>query len=86
MLQDITIGQYFPGESIVHRFDPRLKIITMIFFIISLFFINTSNSLEIKSMLESKFPNKFLISSISKVKFSVTLFIISPIIFSIHFC
>ncbi|EFA90618.1 energy-coupling factor transporter transmembrane component T family protein [Peptoniphilus lacrimalis] len=41
MFKDITIGQYFPGESIVHRFDPRLKIITMIFFIISLFFINT---------------------------------------------
>lgn len=41
MFKDITIGQYFLGESIVHRFDPRLKIITMIFFIISLFFINT---------------------------------------------
>lgn len=41
MFKDVTIGQYFPGESIVHRFDPRLKIITMIFFIISLFFINT---------------------------------------------
>lgn len=41
MFKDITIGQYFPGESIVHRFDPRLKIITMIFFVISLFFINT---------------------------------------------
>lgn len=37
MLKDITLGQYFPGDSIVHRFDPRLKIITMILFIISLF-------------------------------------------------
>ena len=41
MFKDITIGQYFPGESIVHKFDPRLKIITMIFFIITLFFIST---------------------------------------------
>lgn len=41
MFKDITIGQYFPGESIVHKYDPRLKIITMIIFIISLFFINT---------------------------------------------
>lgn len=41
MFKDITIGQYFPGESIVHKFDPRLKIITMIFFIVALFFIKT---------------------------------------------
>ena len=41
MFKDITIGQYFPGESIVHKFDPRLKIVTMIFFIITLFFIST---------------------------------------------
>ncbi|WP_071027741.1 energy-coupling factor transporter transmembrane component T family protein [Peptoniphilus raoultii] len=41
MFKDITIGQYFPGESIVHKFDPRLKIITMIFFIVTLFFIKT---------------------------------------------
>ena len=28
MLRDITIGQYFPGDSIIHRLDPRFKIIT----------------------------------------------------------
>lgn len=40
MFKDITIGQYFPGESIIHKYDPRLKIITMVLFIISLFFID----------------------------------------------
>lgn len=37
MLRDITIGQHFPGSSIVHRMDPRLKIILTICYIIVLF-------------------------------------------------
>lgn len=37
MLKDITLGQYFPGESIVHRTDPRVKICLITAFIISLF-------------------------------------------------
>ncbi|KXO14784.1 energy-coupling factor transporter transmembrane protein EcfT [Peptoniphilus sp. GNH] len=41
MLKDITIGQYFPSNSIVHKFDPRMKIIVMLIFIISLFFIDS---------------------------------------------
>ena len=41
MLKDITIGQYFPGNTIVHRLDPRVKIIIISLFIASLFFINS---------------------------------------------
>lgn len=41
MFKDITIGQYFPGESAVHKYDPKLKMITMILFISSLFFIKS---------------------------------------------
>lgn len=37
MLKDITIGQYFPGETIIHKLDPRVKIILTFVFIISLF-------------------------------------------------
>ncbi len=37
MLKDITIGQYFPGKSIIHRLDPRFKIIITAFFITMLF-------------------------------------------------
>lgn len=40
MIKDITIGQYFPGQTIIHRLDPRVKIIISFAFIISLFFIN----------------------------------------------
>lgn len=41
MLKDLTVGQFYPGNSIIHKLDPRLKIIIMIGFIISIFFINT---------------------------------------------
>ena len=37
MLRDITIGQHFPGSSLVHRFDPRLKILLTILYIVLLF-------------------------------------------------
>ncbi|MBZ4670206.1 MAG: ABC-type cobalt transport system, permease component CbiQ and related transporter [Oscillospiraceae bacterium] len=37
MLKDITIGQYFPGKSFVHRLDPRFKIIITAFYITLLF-------------------------------------------------
>ena len=37
MLKDITIGQYFPGNSIIHRLDPRFKLVITLLFIIMLF-------------------------------------------------
>ena len=37
MLRDITIGQHFPGNSLVHRFDPRLKLVLTIVYIVLLF-------------------------------------------------
>lgn len=40
MIKDITIGQYLPGESFVHKLDPRTKIIISILFIASLFVVN----------------------------------------------
>ena len=37
MLRDITIGQHFPGNSLVHKFDPRMKLVLTIVYIILLF-------------------------------------------------
>ena len=39
MLNDITLGQYFPGDSAIHRMDPRTKLILTIAYIVSVFFI-----------------------------------------------
>ena len=43
MIKDITIGQYIPGESFVHKLDPRLKILISLLFIIDLFLVNNFN-------------------------------------------
>lgn len=40
MLRDITLGQYYPGKSWVHRLDPRIKIIATLLFIIELFIVD----------------------------------------------
>ena len=37
MLKDITLGQYFPGNTIVHRLDPRTKLLMTLLYIVTLF-------------------------------------------------
>jgi energy-coupling factor transport system permease protein len=37
MLKDITLGQYFPGKSFIHRLDPRTKLIVLVVYIVALF-------------------------------------------------
>ena len=37
MIRDITIGQYYPAKSVVHRLDPRVKLICTLLYLISLF-------------------------------------------------
>ena len=36
MIRDITIGQYYPAQSPIHRLDPRVKIVCTLIFLISL--------------------------------------------------
>ncbi|EOD01023.1 energy-coupling factor transporter transmembrane component T family protein [Caldisalinibacter kiritimatiensis] len=60
MLKDITIGQYFPGETIIHKLDPRVKILITFLFIISLFFID--------SFLPYVFVVAFIMSAIALSK------------------
>ena len=37
MFRELTIGQYYPGESIIHRLDPRVKLMGALIFIVSVF-------------------------------------------------
>ena len=37
MLKDITLGQYFPGNSFIHRLDPRTKLMVLVVYIVALF-------------------------------------------------
>ena len=37
MLKDITLGQFFPGNSVIHRLDPRTKLLLLVVYIVALF-------------------------------------------------
>ncbi len=37
MLKDMTLGQFFPGDTVVHRLDPRTKLILVVVYIVTLF-------------------------------------------------
>ena len=41
MLKNITLGQYFPGDTIVHRLDPRIKILVALLFLVAVFVVRT---------------------------------------------
>ncbi len=41
MLKDITLGQYFPGDTVVHRMDPRSKLILTVVYIAALFVVKS---------------------------------------------
>ncbi|MGN9164901.1 energy-coupling factor transporter transmembrane component T family protein [Tissierellaceae bacterium HCP3S3_D8] len=83
MIKDITIGQYFPGDTIIHRLDPRVKLIAAVLFIISLFFIKSfypyifvvGYILTIVHL--SKLPIKFILKGLKPLIFiiSITFFI-----------
>ena len=36
MLRDMTIGQFYPAESVIHRLDPRVKVVGVLAYLISL--------------------------------------------------
>ena len=70
MLTDITIGQYFPGNSLVHKMDARMKIILTVALIVAIFICKTLPSLavivlaSIALVLVSKIPLKTVYKSI----------------------
>ena len=41
MISDITLGQFFPGYSVLHKLDPRTKLILTFLYIIALFVVNS---------------------------------------------
>ena len=50
MISDITLGQFFPGNSLIHRLDPRTKILLSVLFIITVFVANNTVSFLILSL------------------------------------
>lgn len=73
MLKDITIGQYFPGESPVHKMDPRAKILLTLFYIVMLYTASNMVSLMVAvayalmAFVISKTPINLILKSIKPV-------------------
>ena len=73
MLKDITIGQYFPGKSIIHRLDPRFKIIITAVFIVMLFSADNFIGLAVGvgflliSFLLSEIPFNLMLKSLKPI-------------------
>ena len=70
MLSDITIGQYFPGSSILHRLDPRTKVVLLFFYLILIFLCKSAISyaivtvLTVTLMVLSKVPMRMMMRSL----------------------
>ena len=64
MLKDITLGQYFPLDSVIHKIDPRFKIIFTLLYIVLVFF---ADSLLGYALL---FVFSFSLIKLSKVGFA----------------
>lgn len=67
MLKDVAFGQYYPTNSPVHRMDPRVKLVLMLFFVVLIFFVETFVGYLVYAALV------IAVTLISKVKFR-TLF------------
>ena len=73
MLKNITIGQYFPGESPIHRLDPRIKLVLSVVYITMLFMAGGMLTLGVSVVC------LFLIYGLAKIPFSMILRSLKPI-------
>ena len=79
MLRDITIGQHFPGNSIIHRCDPRLKIVATIAYIVVLFLASNPLGMVLSLVLlgllyrAAKIPLKLILKSLKPI-FPIVIF------------
>lgn len=76
-MKNITLGQYYPAVSIVHKMDARIKIILMTIYIIAIFFIKSyfgyavTAAFVLLTVLFSKIPLKSVLKSIKGIMFLV---------------
>lgn len=73
MIRDITIGQYYPAKSLIHRLDPRVKIVCTLLFLISLFLQDSVLGYAMATVFLatvikiSKVPLKFIVKGLKAV-------------------
>lgn len=73
MIRDITLGQYYPARSILHRLDPRTKFVCTLLFVISLFIFHTFLGYGVASLFLaaaialSKVPPSFMFRGLKAI-------------------
>ena len=75
MLKNITLGQYYPVDSLIHRLDPRIKLILTIAFIVAVFMVHTLAGYAVI------FAFVFWLSRLAKVPFRMLLRGLKPLRF-----
>ncbi|MBR4079745.1 MAG: energy-coupling factor transporter transmembrane protein EcfT [Christensenellaceae bacterium] len=86
MIKNITLGQYFPGNSVIHRLDARIKLLIAIELIVVIFCLNNwgfllAAGLIFVSCLLSKISVKHLIKGIKPLRFVLLLTFIINVFF-----
>ena len=87
-MDKIALGQYIPGDSFVHRMDPRSKLISAIWFIILIFMATTwwtyglLIAVVLLSTVLSKIPLKFYLNSLKPLALLLFITVIFQLIFS----
>lgn len=73
MIKDITLGQYYPANSVVHKLDPRVKLFATLIFVISLFIANSPITYSYMTVILlfmiiiCKVPVKFMLRGLKAV-------------------
>lgn len=79
MLNNITLGQYFPGNSFVHKLDPRTKLLATLLFIVAIFFANSPVSygllcaFTMLTVLVSRLPIGMVLKSVKPIWIIIVL-------------
>lgn len=79
MLNDITIGQFFPGKSVIHKMDARMKIILTVLYITALFLIDSLWGYLIAGLILG------FVIAVSRIKFKLIYKSVKPLIFIVLF-
>ena len=87
MLRDITLGQYYPADSILHRLDPRVKFVGTLVYVISLFLFHNwgylLGTVFLAVMIKlSKVPFKFITKGLKSIFVLLAITMVFNILFT----
>lgn len=88
MIRDITIGQYYPADSVLHRLDPRVKFVGTMIYIVSLFVFSSwigyvIAALFLTAMIGlSKVPFKFMVKGLKPIVMILAITMFFNLIFT----